>query len=104
MTTDKPLNGASIREVYALIDSLNDKVDERFDRLLRDVIGELDKRDQKMQEHLGRLHKEIYGEGDSRGLRGRIGDLEKNTGLAHGLLVALTALGSAIAAWLGMKN
>ena len=104
-----------MREFYKLLD-------ERFDKLSE----ELRQRDQEnwariMQmksetdatnnlfiirhdKEIEALSREIYGKGEERGLRVRMTDLERNTGIAHGLQATLTTIGTLFASWWGTKQ
>lgn len=49
------------------------------------------------------LRQEIFGEGSDKGLRGRVEVVEGKVNLFAGIQVTLTAIGTAIATWLGTR-
>ena len=95
-----PINGVSIREVYALI---QDVLEEQR-RMLTEIKNEMREQDEKRTEEMNKLSREIYGEAETRGLRGRVTDLERNVSILHSLQIAVSAVLAAIAAWWGSKN
>lgn len=102
-----PKNNVTIREVYELLENLREEIGEKdkaaWDRIT-DLKSAADEKHQSYEMAIAKLISEIYGEGDTKGLRGRVQDIERNITIAHGLQVALTTLGTAFAAWWGSKT
>ena len=113
MTNPNPIapNGVSVREFYKLLDDRFDRLSEELRQRDQDTWARITQMNRdadaihaKHEGAIEKLGKEIYGEGENRGLRVRMTDLERNTGIAHGLQVALTTVGTLIAGWWGTKN
>lgn len=115
MTNPIAPDGVTIRELYSLLDDrfkelsteLKERDKENWARIMQ-MKTETDATNNlfiiRHDKEIEALNKEIYGKGEDRGLRVRMTDLERNTGIAHGIQAVLTVVGTSIAAVLGMKR
>ena len=110
-----PTDVVSVRELYSLLDDkfkelsseLKERDRENWARIMQ-MKSETDATNNlftiRHDKEIEALNKEIYGKGEDRGLRVRMTDLERNTGIAHGLQATLTTVAALIAGWWGTKN
>ena len=110
-----PTDVVSVRELYSVLDDkfkelsseLKERDRENWARIMQ-MKSETDATNNlftiRHDKEIEALNKEIYGKGEDRGLRVRMTDLERNTGIAHGLQATLTTAAALIAGWWGTKN